>query len=227
MLLSYRSNGASGGGYSLEMTLANLSDKDVASWELALSVSGKVTLTDFWGFIPVAENGLIRVYPGSGTETMEPYQSRVGSICMNPLEEPLAMDATVHYADGSETNDASPTPFPVVTGSLMDDPILLTYRSTEPSKGGKCLEMTFSNLSQDVLKTWSVQLTMTGVVYLTDFWGVAPSAAGSLITVYPGQGAQTMDPGESRVGTICMNPLETPLVMLASVTHAVQDSKSE
>ncbi len=223
MLLAYRSDGMSYGGYCLEMTLSNLSDKDVVSWVLSVNLSRKTTLTDYWGFTPVVNGATAQVYPGTGTETIKAYGARTGTLCLNPLAEPVSMTASVQYADGTGTDVSAtptPTPTPVVTGSLSDDPLLLTYRNTDPSKGGVCLELTFTNVSDKPITTWEAQLTMTGPVYLTDFWGVAPSVSGSLLTIYPGPGQHTMDPFDARIGTVCLDPLETPIAMISRVEFA-------
>ncbi len=218
LLLAYRTDGASYGGVCLEMTLSNLSDKDIAAWSFDLSFDQKTTLTDYWGFTPVVNGATATVYPGTGTETITAYGARTGTMCLNPLAEPVAMVASVRYEDGTGTDvSGTPTPAPVVTGSLSDDPLLLTYRSTDPSKGGVCLELTFTNTSDQSITTWDVQLTMTGPVTLTDFWGFAPSVSGSLLTIYPGPGQHTMEPFDARIGTVCLDPLETPVAM---ITHA-------
>ncbi len=225
MLLAYRSDGVSYGGYCLEMTLTNLSEKDVVSWMLTLNLDQKAVLTDYWGFTPVVDGAAATVYPGPGTETIAAFGARTGTMCLSTLAEPVAMTSSVRYEDGTGTDPAdTPTPEPVITGSLTDDPLLLTYRSTDPSKGGTCLELTFTNMSDKTVSTWEAQLSMTGPITLTDFWGVAPAVEGSLLTIYPGPGQHTIESHEARVGTVCLDPLETPVAMQSNVAYAAEDT---
>ena len=175
------------GGACVGMVLCNYGPDDY-EWEMMLKVSPGIRDVSFFsGAWMDFEGTTVNIAPMCGDD-LPCGTAQEMAFCAEPHVElsKFFIDAeAVVYEDDDDDDDDDDDGFD--PGSLQDTDgdcaLLMTYRIAGESNGGDCLEMVLSNDSNAEIAVDYASITFSNEVVLTDFWGDAASADGTVVTL--------------------------------------------